>query len=87
LSDVQASSVSNKSLNKNPKYMNRVDLIQDFHMPNYATHVRITPDQKYVIACGSYPPTVKVFDLDNLSVKHTRGFNSLPLKAEPISDD
>jgi len=67
--------------------MKRIDLIQDFHLPNHSTHITITPDSQYAIACGSYPPTVKIFDLSNLSVKHTRGFNSLPLKVECISQD
>lgn len=74
-------------LKKNVDIRRRIELIQDFDMPGVSTSVRISRDGQYVFATGIYKPRVKCFDVNNLSLKFERCFDSEVVTFEILSDD
>jgi len=65
----------------------RIELIQDFNMPTASNCVQVTPDGQYVLSTGVYKPRLKCFDVNQLSQKFDRCFDSECLKFEVLSDD
>ncbi|KAM8715259.1 hypothetical protein ACLKA7_002329 [Drosophila subpalustris] len=65
----------------------QIELIQDFDMPGVCTSIRMSPDQQYILATGTYKPRVKCFEVSNLSIKFERCFDSEVTTFEVISDD
>jgi ribosome biogenesis protein ENP2 len=45
---------------------------QDFEFPEASNKLKTTRDGKYLIASGTYKPRMKVFDLEELSLKTER---------------
>lgn len=74
-------------LKKNVDIRRRIELIQDFDMPGVSTSVKISPDGQYILATGIYKPRVKCFDVNNLSQKFERCFDSEVVTFEILSDD
>ncbi|CAB3409799.1 unnamed protein product [Caenorhabditis bovis] len=72
---------------RNADVRQRIQLIQDFEMPDVSTTINVTPDGKYVWASGNYKPWIKCFDLNNLSIKFERGLDSEVIKMIPLSED
>ena len=52
--------------------LGQLELIQDFAFPEAAARIRTTPDGKYAVGTGSYKPMMKVWDLEQLTVKFER---------------
>lgn len=65
----------------------RIELIQDFDMPDACQTLRMSPDQQFIIATGTYKPRIKCFEVNNLSVKFERCFDSEVVASECLSDD
>uniref|UniRef100_A0A6M2DIP1 Putative nucleolar protein 10 n=1 Tax=Xenopsylla cheopis TaxID=163159 RepID=A0A6M2DIP1_XENCH len=74
-------------LKKNVDIRRRIELIQDFDMPGVSTTVKLSPDGQYILATGIYKPRVKCFDVNNLSLKFERCFDSEVITFEVLSDD
>ena len=61
--------------NKSDEFRGRVELIQDFHFPTASSCLSMSGagdtgvKNDYIVAAGVYPPMVKIFDLENLSMK------------------
>ncbi|XP_055624870.1 nucleolar protein 10 [Toxorhynchites rutilus septentrionalis] len=72
---------------KNVDINRRIELIQDFEMPTVATSVDISPDGQYILATGTYKPRVKCYEVNNLSLKFERCFDSEVVKFKILSDD
>ncbi|KAJ1524339.1 hypothetical protein ONE63_010843 [Megalurothrips usitatus] len=72
---------------KNVDIRRRIDLIQEFDMPGLSTSVRVSKDGQYIMATGIYKPRVKCFDVNNLSMKFERCFDSEVVTFEILSDD
>ncbi|CAO4373839.1 unnamed protein product [Caenorhabditis nigoni] len=72
---------------RNTDVRQRIQLIQDFEMPDVSNTVNITPDGKYVWASGNYKPWLRCYDLNNLSLKFERGLDAEVVKLIPLSDD
>lgn len=49
-----------------------VELIQGFEFPEASNRVKTTRDGHHVIATGTYKPQMRVWDLDQLSLKFER---------------
>ncbi|BGP40408.1 Small ribosomal subunit bioproteinsis [Rhodotorula kratochvilovae] len=49
-----------------------IRLIQDFDFPEASNKIKTTRDGKYLLATGTYKPRMKVFDLEELSMKMER---------------
>ena len=45
---------------------------QDFDFPEASNKLRTTRDGRYLLATGTYKPRMKVFDLEELSMKMER---------------
>lgn len=65
----------------------RIELIQDFDMPGLSTSMRLSEDGQYLMVTGIYKPRVKCFDVNQLSQKFERCFDSEVVTFEIISED
>ncbi|XP_055848507.1 nucleolar protein 10 [Episyrphus balteatus] len=65
----------------------QIELIQDFDMPGVSTSIRMSPDNQYILATGTYKPRVKCYEVSNLSIKFERCFDSEVTTFEVLSDD
>eukprot|EP00043_Microstomoeca_roanoka_P016853 m.173916 g.173916 ORF g.173916 m.173916 type:complete len:744 (-) comp16535_c1_seq2:397-2628(-) len=65
----------------------RIELIQDFHFPTASSSIRISPDQEYVVACGTYKPRIRCFELSQMSMKFERHLNCEALQVHILSED
>lgn len=75
------------SLNKNVDLRKRIELIQDFDMPGIASCIRMSKDNQYILVTGTYKPRVKCYDVNHLSVKFERCFDSEVLSFESLGED
>ena len=62
-------------------------MIQDFSFPAASYRLKASPDGKYLIATGTYPPQVKVFELDQLAQKCERHLDGDAVQIEVLSED
>nr|XP_012135821.1 PREDICTED: nucleolar protein 10 [Megachile rotundata] len=74
-------------LKKNVDIRRRIELIQDFDMPAVSTCIKVTKDERYIIATGIYKPRMKCYDVKNLSLKFERCFDSEVVTFDILSDD
>ncbi|CAD5226429.1 unnamed protein product [Bursaphelenchus xylophilus] len=65
----------------------RIQLIQDFEMPCVSNSIAITGDGQYIYAAGTYKPTLKCYDVNDLSLKFERGLDAEVVKLLPLSED
>lgn len=49
-----------------------IELIQDFEFPEASNRIKTTRDGHHVIATGTYKPQMRVYDLDELTLKFER---------------
>ncbi|XP_078042598.1 nucleolar protein 10 lethal (2) 34Fd [Augochlora pura] len=76
-----------KLLKKNVDIRRRIELIQDFDMPGVSSCINVSKDGQYILATGIYKPRVKCFDVQNLSLKFERCFDSEVVAFDILSDD
>ncbi|KAF7414179.1 hypothetical protein HZH68_002668 [Vespula germanica] len=74
-------------IKKNVDIRRRIELIQDFDMPGVSTSIKLSKDGQYILATGIYKPRVKCFDVNNLSLKFERCFDSEVITFEVLSND
>uniref|UniRef100_A0A0K0DDF2 Nucleolar protein 10 n=1 Tax=Angiostrongylus cantonensis TaxID=6313 RepID=A0A0K0DDF2_ANGCA len=65
----------------------RVQLIQDFEMPDVSHTVNVSQDGRYVFVTGCYKSWLKCYDLENLSLKFQRGLDAAVVKLISLGDD
>lgn len=78
---------SQRALRKDEDYRRRVELLQDFHFPGSSQRVRMSMDGNFIVATGIYPPSVKVFDVRDLSLKFERRLDAEVVQLEILSPD
>ncbi|CEG45694.1 nucleolar protein [Plasmopara halstedii] len=78
---------SRKALAKDDDYRRRIELLQDFQFKAGSQQVRMSSDRNYVVTTGVYPPSVKVFDVRDLSLKFERGLDAEVVRLEVLSAD
>ncbi|CCK70120.1 ribosome biosynthesis protein ENP2 KNAG_0D03740 [Huiozyma naganishii CBS 8797] len=76
-----------RSLKNDLDYQNRVELIQDFEFSEASNKIKVTPDQQFVMATGTYKPQIHLYDFDNLSLKFDRHTDSENVDFLILSDD
>ncbi|CAK4074183.1 unnamed protein product [Aphanomyces euteiches] len=76
-----------KALSRDEDYRRRLELLQDFHFPVSSQRVVMSPDGHYVIASGTYPPSLKVYDVRDLSLKFERRLDSEVVRLTCLSED
>lgn len=74
-------------LRTNVDIRRRIELIQDFEMPGVSTSIKVSRDGQFILATGIYKPRVKCFEVNNLSLKFERCFDSEAVTFEILSDD
>lgn len=75
-----------RSLAKDEEYRRRLDLIQDFEVATAAQCIRMTPDGEHIVVAGTYPPCVRVYTLNDLSLKFHRGLTCETVAMESLSE-
>lgn len=76
-----------RALRTDHDYLRRIDLVQDLEFNTAATRMKTTPDGRYIIASGIYPPQVRVFELSELSLKFERHLTSEIVDFQVLGDD
>ena len=76
-----------RQLSRQDEYRNRIDLLQDFEFPTAATCLDMSADGEFIVAGGGYPPALKVFELDQMSMKCERRMDAGVVRAKILSDD
>lgn len=57
---------------KAQRTLGQVELIQHFEFPEASLKIKTTPDGHHAMATGVYKPQVRVYDLDQLTMKFER---------------
>jgi ribosome biogenesis protein ENP2 len=57
---------------KTQRTLGQLELVQDFTFPEAAIRIKTTPDGQHAIGTGCYKPMMKVWDLEQLTVKFER---------------
>lgn len=57
---------------KTQRTLGHVELIQHWEFPEASLRIRTTPDGHHAMATGTYKPQIRVFDLDQLTMKFER---------------
>lgn len=65
-----------KELRKDQEFQKRIELIQDTEFPVNSQCVEFSPDGMFLGATGMYPPRVRMFELDQLSMKFERNLDA-----------
>uniref|UniRef100_UPI00358E9944 nucleolar protein 10 n=1 Tax=Myxine glutinosa TaxID=7769 RepID=UPI00358E9944 len=65
----------------------RIELIQDFEMPTVSEVIKVSPDGQYILAAGTYKPTVRCYDVKQLSMKFERCLDSDIVTMKILSED
>lgn len=65
----------------------KIELIADFEFNNVATNIEVSNDGYYLVGAGTYPPRIKIFETQEMSVKCERGIDAEVLKVKILSDD
>ncbi|KAG9003543.1 hypothetical protein FRB94_003063 [Tulasnella sp. JGI-2019a] len=64
-----------------------IDLIQDFEFPQASNRIKTTRDGHHAFATGIYKPRMRVYDLDQLTLKFERHTNGTNVDFTILSDD
>jgi ribosome biogenesis protein ENP2 len=81
------SAAKKRALKKNVDYTRRVELLQDFTFPEASQTIAVSPDGRYVVGTGTYPPRVRVWDTAELSMKFERYMDATPVATCVLASD
>lgn len=77
-----------RALQKNDSSVRRrIELIQDFEMPTVSSCIKVSKDGGFILATGTYKPRVRCYDVQNLSMKFERCFDSEVVQFDILSED
>ncbi|KAK4689112.1 ribosome biogenesis protein ENP2, partial [Tremellales sp. Uapishka_1] len=63
---------NHKKRTKTQHQLGQLELVQDFSFPERAIKIKTTEDGQFAVGTGSYKPMMKVWDLEQLTVKFER---------------
>ena len=75
-----------RKLRKTDEYRGRVELIQDFEFPTASSCIQTAPSGRYIVSAGVYPPMIKIFETDNLSMKCERYVDAEVVRLRVLED-
>ncbi|KAL0482939.1 hypothetical protein AKO1_014094 [Acrasis kona] len=78
---------SNLKKRYNEEVKNYTNLIDDLEFPIATSCVRLTGDENHLWATGTYPPQIRCFLLDQLTMKFKRHLDTEALKIVPLTTD
>jgi ribosome biogenesis protein ENP2 len=64
----------------------RIELIQDFEMPDVSTCICMSPDGQYIFVGGTYKPRLRCYDVHEMSMKFERCVDAEIIKMLVLSD-
>lgn len=76
-----------KKLRDDPRWRGHVDLIQDLEFPEACLRLALTRDERHVVATGVYKPQMRVFALQDLSLKFERHTTMETVAFRLLGDD
>ncbi|KAJ6234931.1 hypothetical protein M0813_28908 [Anaeramoeba flamelloides] len=76
-----------RDLKKDKSFRQRIELVQDFEFPVSCQRIKFTNDGQHLIASGVYLPQIKVWDLNELSMKFERHIDSEVIDFCCLTDD
>ncbi|KAK3777638.1 hypothetical protein RRG08_021752 [Elysia crispata] len=65
----------------------RLELIQDFEMPSVSNCVKVSPDEQFICATGTYKPRFRCYDVFELCLKFERGLDANVVNFQYLSED
>ena len=74
-------------LKKDVELQRRIELIQDFEMPTVSNTIKMSNDEQYIFATGTYKPRVRCYDVKELSMKFERCIDCEVVTFCIVSDD
>eukprot|EP00943_MAST-04B_sp_MAST-4B-sp1_P009177 g9177.t1 len=75
-----------RKLRKSDEYRGRVELIQDFEFPTASSCIQTVESGRYIVSAGVYPPMIKIFETDNLSMKCERFVDAEVIRLQVLED-
>lgn len=75
-----------RSLAKDEDYRRRIEILQDLYFPTASQRIKVSRDERYVIATGEYKPCVKIYDTADLALKTERYLDSEVVEFEILSE-
>jgi ribosome biogenesis protein ENP2 len=81
------SEAKKRALKKDEEFRRRIELIQDFAFPSACSTLALSGDGRYIVATGTYPPRVRVYDTAERSLKFERYMDAAPVAAAVLGDD
>lgn len=76
-----------KKLKKDIDYGRRIELVQEFEFPEASNRIQLTRNEKFIVSTGVYKPQIRVFDLEELSIKFERHTDSETIAFSLLEDD
>lgn len=76
-----------RALKRDPTWSQRLNLIQDFEFPQSCLALKQTPDQQHIIASGIYKPQLRIFDLEEMTLKFERHLSTETVAFEVLGED
>ncbi|KAF6003723.1 Nucleolar protein 10 [Cyanidiococcus yangmingshanensis] len=64
-----------------------VQLLQDLEFPGACARVRSTPSGTHLVAVGTYPPQLRVYEFAELGLKFVRHLDAAPVDLLVLADD
>ncbi|KAH9260700.1 hypothetical protein BASA81_001167 [Batrachochytrium salamandrivorans] len=91
LSQAKSAAIANNLLKPKKRIRsytnNKIDLLQDFSFPSYSRCVRFSRDGRFILTSGGYKPRIKMYDVQEVSLKFERYCDSDIEDLEILSED
>ena len=81
------SDAARRALKRDAAHRRRVELIQDFGFPSGCASLALSGSGRYIVATGTYPPRVRVFDTVDKSMKFERYMDAAPVAGLALGED
>ena len=65
----------------------RIELIQDFQMPASSSRIVQSPDGRYIIVAGTYPPRIRCYEVNELTMKFERYVDAAIIDMVMLGED
>ncbi|KAK6989829.1 nucleolar protein 10 [Biomphalaria glabrata] len=76
-----------KLQHKDDDVRRRLELIQDFEMPCVSNCVKVSPDEQFICASGTYKPRFRCYSVHELCLKFEHGLDSNVVNFQFLSED
>ena len=76
-----------QKLKRDEELRRRITIVQDFEFSSASSKIKISDDGAFCVATGVYPPSAKIFEFDQLSLKVDRRVDSEIVAVDFLADD